>query len=74
MEIHHVDLGLEYAAADWPEEYVTRELPLALATVADRLPGAQRAGVLAWLVGRAAQPSLDLAPWQDHYQSAPAGL
>ena len=74
VEIHQVDLGLGYTALDWPEAYVARELPLALGTVPDRLDAPARAQTLAWLVGRAGRPSIELAPWQDHYQSAPAGL
>ena len=64
VEIHHVDLGLGYSPDDWPAEYVTRELPQALDTVPDRLSGADRAAVLAWLVGRSGQPpTIDLTPW-----------
>ncbi|HEX2023492.1 MAG TPA: maleylpyruvate isomerase family mycothiol-dependent enzyme [Acidimicrobiales bacterium] len=74
VELHHVDLGLGYEAVDWPEEYVARELPLALATVAARVSVDARAGVLAWLVGRGGQPSMELSPWQDHYRSVPADL
>ncbi len=77
VEIHHVDLGLGYTPLDWPEDYVARELPLALATVPERLAAGGRAQALAWLLGRAGQPSLQLASWQakpERYQSAPAPL
>lgn len=77
VEIHHVDLGLEYSSLHWPDEYVARELPLALATVPERVDAAGRAETLAWLVGRADQPSLDMAPWQadaGRYQTAPESL
>ncbi len=77
VEIHHVDLGLGYEPLDWPDEYVARELPLALDTLPERLTSAGRARALAWLVGRAAQPSLELAPWEakpGRYQRAPARL
>jgi maleylpyruvate isomerase len=78
VEIHHADLGVGYSPLEWPEEYVARELPLALATLPDRLGTSARATALAWLVGRADQPSnIELAPWQasrEHYHAAPDGL
>lgn len=78
VEIHHVDLGLAYSPADWPSEYIDRELPLALVTLPDRLPVSARSAMLAWLVGRDEQPtSIDLAPWQakpEYYQVAPGPL
>jgi maleylpyruvate isomerase len=65
VEVHCVDLGLGYSPVNWPEEYVERELPLALASLPDRIGAAARADLLAWLFGRAGQPSnLELAPWQ----------
>jgi maleylpyruvate isomerase len=66
VEIHHVDLGTGYDIADWPEDYVARELPLTLATVPGRLAeGAERRRLLAWLIGRASSPGeLDLGPWE----------
>jgi maleylpyruvate isomerase len=65
VEIHHVDLGLGYEAADWPADYLAIELPRALATVPDRLPRpADRRRLLAWLVGRSPQPDgLALDRW-----------
>ncbi len=78
VEIHHVDLGLHYSPSQWPEDYVWRELPLALATLPDRLGPARRNEVLAWLLGRAGQPSdIEVAPWQakqEHYHVAPPDL
>ncbi len=57
VELHHVDLGLGYEITDWPDDYVTRELPEALAKLPQRLPDAQaRQRLLAWLVGRADEP------------------
>ncbi len=57
VELHHVDLGLGYEITDWPDGYVTRELPEALAKLPDRLPDANaRRQLLAWLVGRADNP------------------
>jgi len=39
VEIHHVDLGLAYGIADWPDSYVDEELARATAGVAARLGG-----------------------------------
>jgi maleylpyruvate isomerase len=66
VEIHHVDIGTGYDIADWPEEYVGRELQVTVATVPSRLAdGAERRRLLAWLIGRASSPGeLDLAPWE----------
>lgn len=66
VEVHHVDLGLGYEVADWPPLYVDWELPLAVATIPDRVrePGA-RASLVAWLFGRSGQPEgVSLDPWQ----------
>ena len=65
VEMHHVDLGLDYEASDWPEEYVEWDLPLLLATVPSRV---RRTGdahaLLAWLSGRQPMPSaVQLEPW-----------
>jgi maleylpyruvate isomerase len=69
VEVHHVDLGLGYEATDWPDDYVASELPSALKQLPDRLRDAgDRAGLLAWLLGRADQPVLDVAPaWPRYY-------
>jgi len=71
VELHHVDLGLGYRPADWPEDYVERELAISLELLPERLEPADRRSMLAWLVGRSAQPSeVPLMPWQgrpDHY-------
>ena len=41
VEIHHVDLGLGYGVADWPDAYVEAELARSLASLPARLaPGA----------------------------------
>lgn len=61
VEVHHVDLGLGYGVADWPESFVTADLPNALV----RLPGmiddpAQQKALLAWVYGRADQPGIVL--------------
>ncbi|MCU1494834.1 MAG: hypothetical protein JWO62_2598 [Acidimicrobiaceae bacterium] len=38
VEVHRVDLGLDYEAVDWPERFVTRQLDLMLPGLAGRLP------------------------------------
>lgn len=58
VEVHHVDLGLGYEPADWPEALVERWLPDQLAS----LPGrAGPAALLAWTLGRG--PAPDLPDW-----------
>lgn len=57
VEVHHVDLGLAYTPADWPDAYVEAELSRTLGG----LPGGDRRRLLAWLVGRAGPPGL--GPW-----------
>jgi maleylpyruvate isomerase len=65
VEVHHVDLGLGYAPANWPDHYVEWELPVTLARLPDRF---QNEGdvrrLLAWLIGRSPIPEgLELKPW-----------
>jgi maleylpyruvate isomerase len=78
VELHHVDLGLGYDPLEWPDEYVAIELPLALQTLPERLGGPGQRQLLAWLVGRAEQPSpLELDAWQarrEHYMVWPGSL
>ena len=65
VEMHHVDLGLGYTPAHWPEEYVAWDLPVLLATVPQRLgsPDGQRR-FMAWLAGRGPlAPETKLADW-----------
>jgi maleylpyruvate isomerase len=67
VEVHHCDLGLGFSWADWPDSYVQRELPRALAALPERLiePRA-RQHLTAWLLGRAEHPvRLEIAGWQD---------
>jgi len=65
VEVHHVDLGLGYEPADWPDAYVQWELGASV----ERLPGrlADRRDAhrfLAWLTGRGDLPQdLRLTPW-----------
>jgi maleylpyruvate isomerase len=65
VEVHHVDLGLDYKPTDWPEEYLQWELPLALAGLPDRIADRdQRCRLLAWLIGRQSVPAeIELKPW-----------
>ena len=72
VEIHHVDLDLGYGLEDWPDAYVDAELALALPALDARLPAGatvdvgslDRRRLLAWIVGRRAEPSLPvLSPW-----------
>lgn len=65
VEVHHVDLGLGYEAADWPDAYVAWELRAVLETLPGRLAdGADRRRVLGWLMGRSEIPDrVHLAPW-----------
>jgi maleylpyruvate isomerase len=58
VEVHHVDLGLGYTPAQWPDDLVERWLPHAKAQFLDTVD--QRT-LLAWLVGRA--PAPELKPW-----------
>jgi maleylpyruvate isomerase len=62
VEIHRVDLDLGPEPVDWPDAYVELELPQALAQLPDRLSPADRAVLLAWLLGRAGAPP-ELPPW-----------
>lgn len=53
VEMHHADLGLDYAVADWPGEYVAWDLPHLLADVPHRVDSDGARHLLAWLSGRA---------------------
>jgi len=66
VEVHHVDLGLGYETSDWPAAYVSAELPIAAAGLAERVSDpASRAGLLGWLLGRDEQPGeIRLSPWR----------
>ncbi len=53
VEMHHVDMGLDYSIDSWPAEYVSWELPQLLATVPGRVPNSTDArSLVAWLAGR----------------------
>jgi maleylpyruvate isomerase len=58
VEVHHVDLGLDYTPDDWDDAFVGRFLPDVMAAVPER---ADRRALLAWGFGRGAAPAL--APW-----------
>ncbi len=68
-EVHHVDLGLGYAPADWPADYVRLELarmemlwasrrPMGLTTLPAEALAAPAPLRLAWLLGRAELPGV----------------
>lgn len=65
VEMHHVDLGLSYTPADWPQEYVAWDTISLLPTVHDRLASPeQRRTFMAWLAGRGpVDPQWRLDPW-----------
>jgi maleylpyruvate isomerase len=65
VEMHHVDLGLGYEPADWPDLYVDWELTQALSRLPQRLSApADTRRLLAGLTGRADWPAdLRLGPW-----------
>jgi maleylpyruvate isomerase len=66
IEIHHVDLGLDYTAADWPSEFVqvtlSTELPALPAASNVVVPDLPEHELLAWLVGRPTRTDLPDAP------------
>lgn len=59
IEVHHVDLDIGHEPSDWPTILVDAELPKRLLALPDR---ADHAELLAWLLGRAAAPTL-AGPW-----------
>jgi len=65
VEMHHLDLGLGYQPADWPDDYVAWALPRLLATVPSRLRRDEDArAFVAWLSGREPVPAaVQLEPW-----------
>jgi maleylpyruvate isomerase len=72
VEVHHVDLGLGYTSADWPDDYVRAELALAVEMLPARLSIAAQHDALAWLIGRGDAPvGVELAPWRPHVDQYP---
>jgi maleylpyruvate isomerase len=65
VEIHHADLGLDYNAQDWPEDYVQWELAATLQRVPDMLETEEKSRIfLSWLFGRTElPPGFKLADW-----------
>lgn len=65
VEVHHVDLGMDYEIENWSHGYLAIELPLALARLPHRIQEqSSRAHLLAWLLGRADEPGhIDLPAW-----------
>jgi maleylpyruvate isomerase len=65
VEIHHADLGLSFTWRDWSDPFLAADLPRTLAGLPERLAHADRAALLAFLLGRADQPDLSgVQPWQ----------
>nr|WP_268960762.1 maleylpyruvate isomerase N-terminal domain-containing protein [Rhodococcus sp. T7] len=67
LEIHHVDLGLDYTAADWPELFVEHTLESELPALAAghpevRAPELPHTELLAWVVGRPTREGLPPVP------------
>ena len=58
VETHHVDLGLGYEWADWPDALVGRWIPSLLAGLPQR---AGERALVAWATGRGPAPTLP--PW-----------
>ncbi|HEX4018784.1 MAG TPA: maleylpyruvate isomerase N-terminal domain-containing protein [Frankiaceae bacterium] len=58
VETHHVDLGIGYEPADWPDALIDRWLPGLLEELPARSDARQ---LMAWTLGRGTPPSLD--PW-----------
>jgi maleylpyruvate isomerase len=58
VELHHVDLGLGYEPADWPEDFARFHAERGLEEL---LPRLEPRAVLAWLSGRG--PAPELPPW-----------
>jgi maleylpyruvate isomerase len=69
IEIHRVDLGLDYTGDDWPAEFVEFLLPRELPRLADRAAGVQPPdgltgrALLAWLIGRGTPELPQLPNW-----------
>lgn len=58
VEVHLVDLGVNYTSAEWPQEFVDRVLPSLLARLHNRTDTRE---LVAWLFGRGGPPTL--AAW-----------
>jgi maleylpyruvate isomerase len=58
VDVHHVDLGLGYTVADWPQALVDRWLPSLLKSLPTR---ADAHALMAWTLGRG--PAPEVAPF-----------
>jgi maleylpyruvate isomerase len=58
VEIHHVDLGLGYGPADWPDDFVERTLLFVHGRSGPVDVVGDPAEVLAWRIGRGAGPTV----------------
>jgi len=64
VEVHRVDLGMGYRPEDWPDVYVRWELSEVVRDLPRRVGRAgDESRLLAWLIGRAGEPEVDLKPW-----------
>ena len=72
LEVHLVDLGLDYQISDWPESFVELTLAAELPTLGSlgqdiAVPDIDRPDLLAWLLGRPTSGDLPplpaLPPW-----------
>lgn len=67
VEIHHMDMGSGYEVTDWPQDYVSAELAIAVAGLPGRISGAEgQRQLMAWLLGRRSEmPHLTLDSTHD---------
>ena len=65
VEIHHLDLALDYGPADWPPGFVERALAWIEARTGPAGVVGDPAEVLAWRLGRGAGPSVRAADGGD---------
>ncbi|WP_068264989.1 maleylpyruvate isomerase family mycothiol-dependent enzyme [Janibacter limosus] len=64
VEMHHVDLGLSYRAADWPQDYVDWDVRVLLTTLPERLSEQDQRSLMAWVAGRGSvDPGWDAGAW-----------
>jgi maleylpyruvate isomerase len=71
VEIHHVDLGLGYRPADWPEPFVQRTLAWIEARTGPAGVVGDPAEVLAWRLGRGTGPTVRTADGGDPPEPPP---
>jgi maleylpyruvate isomerase len=70
LEIHHVDLAVGYAPADWPDTFVSAALPIIINGLPGRASADRPAPATTWLLW-----STDLATgWSVDTTTAPASV